>query len=61
MRIARIDTDLPDDFDALRAEAHAAGFGMLDRLARDGASGGDRYARAKRCRPCRVAIGRRSR
>jgi GNAT superfamily N-acetyltransferase len=46
MRLTRIETALPDDFDALRAEAHTEGFGMLDRLARDWTSGVDRYARA---------------
>ncbi len=45
IQIAPIDADLPDGFDALRAEAHAAGFGMLDRLARDWETGADRYAR----------------
>jgi GNAT superfamily N-acetyltransferase len=45
MQLARIGSDLPDGFAALRAEAREAGFGMLDRLAIDWASGADRYAR----------------
>jgi GNAT superfamily N-acetyltransferase len=47
MRFTRIEAALPDDFDALRAEARAEGFGLLDRLARDWASGVDRYAGAR--------------
>ncbi len=45
IRIARTAAELPEGFDALQAEARAAGFGMLDRLARDWESGADRYAR----------------
>jgi GNAT superfamily N-acetyltransferase len=42
--LVRIGAVLPDGFDALCAEARAEGYGMLDRLAHDWASGADRYA-----------------
>ncbi len=43
--LTRVSTILPEGLDALRSEASGEGYGMLDRLARDWASGADRYDR----------------
>lgn len=43
-RVERVVTDLPADFDALRAEADAEGFRNMSRLAGDWASGAERFA-----------------
>lgn len=43
IQIARITDALPDDFDALRADAAHEGWRHMDRLAVDWASGADRY------------------
>jgi GNAT superfamily N-acetyltransferase len=45
VKLVRVGAALPDGFDALRDEARAQGFGMLDRLARDWDTGADRFAR----------------
>ena len=39
----RVTNDLPDDFDAMRAEARAEGYRMLDRLAADWMAGETRF------------------
>ena len=44
--LTRVSIRLPEGFNALRSEARGEGYGMLDRLACDWASGADRYDRA---------------
>jgi GNAT superfamily N-acetyltransferase len=45
IQLVRIFDDLPEGFDALRAEAAAEGHGNMDRLAVDWASGAQRFDR----------------
>ncbi len=47
IRLERVIDALPADFEAMRAEARAEGFGMLDTLAAEWSSG------AMPLRPCR--------
>jgi NTP pyrophosphatase (non-canonical NTP hydrolase)/GNAT superfamily N-acetyltransferase len=44
-RLVRVADDLPADFDAMRAEARAEGYRMLDRLAADWGAGKTRFDR----------------
>lgn len=45
IRLERATASLPARFEALRAEARAGGYGMLDTLAREWASGATRFDR----------------
>ncbi len=45
IRLARVTGALPAGFEALRDEARASGYGMLDTLAREWASGATRFDR----------------